>query len=142
MDFGSALALIVCVIVFFGSIFGSIAYARYLRFRETVVLAEKGLLRAERAHSDRNTLSWGIVIAAVGLALCIGVYPFGYLGNAGRQFPLHFGPWMLVGLLPLFFGLGLVLIYVVTTREEKKALSAESSAGSGLRAADSSPEDM
>ena len=141
MNVASAIALVVCVIVFFGSIFGSIAYARYLRFRETVVLAEKGLLRAERAHTDRNTLSWGIVIAAVGLALCIGMYPFGYLGNAGAQFPLHFGPWMLVGLLPLFFGLGLVLIYAVTTREERKALSAEST-GSALSPADSGHEDM
>lgn len=126
MDIATAIALIICVFVFFGSIFGSIAYARYLHYRETVVLAEKGLLQAERVHSDRNTLRWGIVIAAVGLALCIGMYPFGFIGGSGSQFPLHFGPWMLVGLLPLFFGLGLVLIYVVTTREEKNALGSES----------------
>ncbi len=125
MEVTSAIALIACVFAVFGSIFGCIAYARYLRYRETVVLAEKGLLRAERAHSDRNALRWGIVIAAVGLALCIGLYPVGFIGNSGHTFPLHFGPWMLVGLLPLFFGLGLVLIYVVTTREEKDALDSD-----------------
>jgi 4-hydroxybenzoate polyprenyltransferase len=120
MDIGSALVLVGCMVVFFGSIFGTIAYARYLRYRETVVLADKGLLRAERARGDQNALRWGVVTAALGLALCIGLYPFGFLGNMGAQFPLHFGPWMLVGLLPLFFGLGLVLIYVLTNRARKQ----------------------
>jgi hypothetical protein len=120
MSITGAIALIACTFAFFGSIFGCIAYARYLRYRETVVLAEKGLLRAERNRSDQNALRWGIVIGAVGAALCIGMYPIGFIGNLGQEFPLYFGPWMLVGLLPLFFGLGLVLIYVLTTRGEKK----------------------
>jgi hypothetical protein len=51
------------------------------------------------------------------MALCVGLYPIGFV--AGSDFPLAFGPWMLAGLLPMFFGLGLVLIYVLT-REEKK----------------------
>jgi len=68
--------------------------------------------------NGKHTLRWGIVTAAVGLALCIGLYPIGWTG-AGERFLLGFGPWMLVGLLPLFFGLGLVLVYVLTHEEKK-----------------------
>jgi hypothetical protein len=43
----------------------------------------------------------------------LGLYPFGWLAASG-QFPLNFGPWMLVGLIPTFFGLSLIVIYLVT----------------------------
>jgi hypothetical protein len=87
---------------------------RYIGYRETLQLAEKGLVRPERGAggNGKDTLRWGIVITAVGLALCAGLYPIGLL--PGNTFPLGIGPWMIAGFLPTFFGLGLILIYVVT----------------------------
>ena len=101
---------------FFILLFGFIAVMRFLSYRETLALAEKGLVRPDRARGNgRDTLRWGIAIASIGVALCVGLLPIGFLSNA--RFP--FGPWMLGGLIPTFFGLGLVLIYVLT-REEKR----------------------
>ncbi len=102
-------------------IFGFIALMRYMSYRETLALAEKGLVRPEPPRSNgKGALRWGIVITALGLATSIGLYPFGFLGDIGRQFPLYFGPWMLIGLVPTFFGLGLILIYVLTREEKPK----------------------
>ena len=104
---------------FFVLLFGFIAIMRFLSYRETLALADKGLVRPGQARSDgKDTLRWGIVITAIGVALCAGLYPIGFVANA--DFPLGFGPWMLAGLLPTFFGLGLVLIYVITREEKKK----------------------
>ena len=104
----------------FALLFGFIVVMRYLGYRETLALAEKGLVRPDRARGNgKDTLRWGIAIAAIGMALCVGLFPIGFIGG-GSRFPLGFGPWMLAGLLPMFFGLGLILIYVLT-REDKKA---------------------
>ncbi len=93
-----------------------IVVLRYIGYRETLQLAEKGLVRPDRMASGsgngKDTLRWGIVITAVGLALCVGLYPIGLL--PGSSFPLGIGPWMIAGFLPTFFGLGLILIYVLT----------------------------
>ncbi len=104
---------------FFILLFGFIAVMRFLSYRETLALAEKGLVRPDqRARGDgKDTLRWGIVITAIGLALCVGLYPIGFIADIGV--PFGFGPWMLAGLLPTFFGLGLVVVYVLT-RDEKK----------------------
>lgn len=100
--------------VIFGLVmFGFVALMRYIAFRETIALADRGLVRGDRRGSDgKDTLRWGIITTAVGLALCLGLWPIGYM--TGSRFILGLGPWMLVGLLPTFFGLGLVLIYVLT----------------------------
>jgi formate hydrogenlyase subunit 3/multisubunit Na+/H+ antiporter MnhD subunit len=96
-------------------VFGFIVAMRYLRYRETLSLAEKGLVKPERTIGNgKDTLRWGIALTAVGVALFIGLYPIGFWADPGGQLPLHFGPWLLAGLLPMFFGLGLVLIYVLT----------------------------
>jgi hypothetical protein len=103
---------------FFIILFGFIAVMRYLSYRETLALAEKGLVRPERARGDgKGSLRWGVIITAVGVALCLGLWPIGLVGRS--TFPLGFGPWMLAGLIPTFFGLALILIYVLT-REEKR----------------------
>jgi hypothetical protein len=113
---------ILCVggIAFFGLLFGSIVLIRYINYRETLALAEKGLVRPqrERTNGSRAVLVWGIIIGAIGLALTLGLWPLGLTGM-GVAYPLGFGPWMLIGLLPLFFGLALVLIYVLTYQEKK-----------------------
>jgi hypothetical protein len=108
------------VIVMSMLIFGFILMVRYLSYRETLALADKGLVRPSPARgNDKDTLRWGIVIAALGLALSIGLWPLGLIPGT-PSFPLGFGPWMLIGLLPLFFGLALILIYVLT-HENKPA---------------------
>lgn len=90
-----------------------VGFIRYLRFRETIALAQHGLLREERLRSRRprgDTQRWGIIITALGAALSCGLYPIGFVADG---FPLNFGPWMLVGLLPLAFGIALLLIHRV-----------------------------
>jgi hypothetical protein len=102
---------LLCVVVFFGYL----SLVRYLQYRETIALAEKGLVRAPAAKPDANdgarTLRWGIAMSAVGIALTLGLWPLGFFNK--EMYPLGIGPWMIVGFLPLFFGLGLVLIYVL-----------------------------
>lgn len=91
---------------------------RYLNYKETMELAEKGLVRPARANGNgKAALIWGIIITAIGLALIIGLWPLGMM--LGTNIPFGFGPWMLTGLIPTFFGLALVLIHVLT-REEKE----------------------
>ncbi|MBI4315575.1 MAG: hypothetical protein HY872_03675 [Chloroflexi bacterium] len=104
---------------FFFLLFSFIIVMRYMGYRETMALAEKGLVRSDKGPGNgKNTLRFGIVITGIGLALCVGLYPLGFMGD-GARFPLGLGPWMLAGFLPMFFGLALVLIYVLT-REDKK----------------------
>jgi hypothetical protein len=90
--------------------FGFAAYSRHLRHKETLSMIEKGMMEPPATKNGRDSLRWGIVITALGIALCIGIYPFGYLMK-DPVFPLNFGPWMLVGLLPTFFGLALITVY-------------------------------
>jgi hypothetical protein len=107
-------------LTFFFLVFGFIALLRYMHYRETLALAEKGLVRGDlqRGGNGKDTLRWGIAITAVGLALCIGLYPLGF-ASGRTSFPLGFGPWMLAGLLPMFFGLALIIIYVLTRENDK-----------------------
>lgn len=112
---------------FFGLVFAFILLMRFMTYRETIALAEKGLVKPQKQRDGKASLRWGIIITALGAALCLGLWPLGFLGNMG--FPLGFGPWMIVGLMPMFFGLGLILIYVLThERETKNGDSAENGA--------------
>ena len=99
-------------------VFGFILLMRFLAYRETLALAEKGLVKPQRNGNGKGTLVWGIIITAVGLAFILGLWPLGF-GFGGTNFPLGFGPWMLIGLIPTFFGVALILIHVLT-REDKK----------------------
>jgi fatty acid desaturase len=99
-------------------VFGFILLMRFLNYKETMELAEKGLVKPQRNGNGKSTLVWGIIITAVGLALILGLWPLGF-SFGGTNYPLGFGPWMLLGLVPTFFGVALILIYVLT-REEKK----------------------
>lgn len=101
---------------FFGMIFALIAFMRYMAYRETLALAEKNLVRGSVRGDDSGTLRTGVITAAVGMALCLGLWPIGFLANM----PFGFGPWMVIGLLPLFIGLGLILIYVLMRPEKKQ----------------------
>lgn len=104
-------------IVFFLGLFGFVAFLRYMGYRETLALAEKGLVKPDRRPGNA-TLFWGIGFTAVGAALLVGLWPIGFI--AGTRFPLGLGPWLLFGLLPMFFGLGLILFYVLTHESTPK----------------------
>ncbi len=60
-------------------------------------------------------MRWGIIIASLGLALSLGLYFIGF--NSPNDYPLHLGPWMLGGFVPLFLGLGLVLLHYLTVKD-------------------------
>jgi len=94
-------------------IFGFLAFLRYMNYKETLALAEKGLTKPE-TKSGKGLLVWGIVITSLGLALSLGLYFIGF--NSPNDYPLHLGPWMLGGLVPLFLGIGLILIHYLTEK--------------------------
>lgn len=95
-------------------VFGFLAFIRYINYKETLALAEKGLPRPEQKNS-KSLLRWGIVTTALGLALSLGLYLVGF--TSGKIYPLHLGPWMLGGFVPLFLGLGLVLLHYIAGKE-------------------------
>lgn len=95
-------------------IFGFLAFMRYMNYRETITLAEKGLTRPE-TKNGKGFLRWGIIVTALGLALSLGLYLIGF--SAGDIYPLHLGPWMLGGFVPLFLGLGLILLHFLTQKD-------------------------
>ena len=106
-------------ITFIFMILAFIFAMRYIGYIETLKLAEKGLVKPTNANGgSKSALIWGIIIAAVGIALLIGLWPLGTVLNT--NIPFGFGPWMLAGLLPMFFGLALVLVYVLTREPEPK----------------------
>jgi len=94
-------------------IFGFLAFLRYMNYKETLALAEKGLTKPE-SKSNKNLLRWGIVITALGFALSLGLYFIGF--DSANNYPLHLGPWMLGGFVPLFLGIGLVLVHYLTEK--------------------------
>jgi hypothetical protein len=103
---------------FVGLVFGFILLMRFMAYKETLALAEKGLVKpARNGGNGKGALVWGIIITAIGLATTLGMWPLGSLLRV--DVPFGFGPWMLAGLLPTFFGVALILIYVLT-RESKK----------------------
>lgn len=99
------LITIVGPVIVFVVVIGFAVYNRYLQHKETMALAEKGLLPTEDSQDkSKNLLRWGMVFSIMGAILVLVMIPFAW--NAGY--------WMLLGLLPLALGLGLILIYVFT----------------------------
>jgi len=94
-------------------IFGFLAFLRYMNYKETITLAEKGLNKPE-TRSGKGFLRWGIGLTSLGLALSLGLYFIGF--NSPSNYPLHLGPWMLGGFVPLFLGIGLVLLHILTDK--------------------------
>jgi len=122
----------VCVVssAFLVAIFGTIVLVRWFKHREILAMVEKGLLPAQyaqymnasRGRGGRGLLGWGIALVMLGLALMIGLWPIGFTrAGVENPYPLGFGPWMLVGLIPLFIGLALLIIYFLTRKEETPA---------------------
>ena len=106
------------VALIFSIPFAFFAFMRYLRYKETIALAEQGLLKPQQHRKDRQTTKWGIVITAVGMAFICGLWPLGFMFlSDGTNVPLGFGPWMLIGLLPMFFGISLIIIGAMNKQE-------------------------
>ena len=95
-------------------IFGFLAFMRYINYKETLALAEKGLTRPD-AKNNKGFLRWGIVVTALGLALSLGFYIIGF--NSAENYPFRLGPWMLGGFVPLFLGLSLLLLHFLTKKD-------------------------
>ena len=95
-------------------IFSFLAFLRYMKYKETIALAEKGLTAPE-TKPGKALLRWGIVITSLGLALTVGLYLTGFA--SAEEYPLRLGPWMLGGFVPLFLGLGLTLLHYLTEKE-------------------------
>ncbi len=95
-------------------IFGFLAFLRYMNYRETIALAEKGLTHP-RQNPKIHSCAGGLSLHRLALALTIGLYFAGFATS--NNYPLHLGPWMLGGLVPLFLGLGLVLLHYLTEKE-------------------------
>jgi ABC-type Fe3+ transport system permease subunit len=111
---------IVGSVIVFVAVFGFAAYTRYLQHKETMALAEKGLLpENDPQEKSKNILRWGMIFSIVGAILVLVLIPFAW----SRYWTLF-----LLGLLPLALGLGLTLIYVFTQDnpdpKEKKAKEA------------------
>ncbi len=94
--------------------FGFIVLLRYIEHRERMALIARGMdpFSLRRRRRGVGVLRAGLIIAMVGLALTIGLYPLGFMLPATiTEAPLHFGPWLLPGLIPLGIGSALVIGY-------------------------------
>src|SRR6266849_6130123 len=77
---------------------GFIVLLRYIEHRERMALIARGIdpngLRRQRRGV--GVLRAGLIVAMVGLALTIGLYPLGFMVPfSTTETPLHFGPWLL-----------------------------------------------
>lgn len=104
------------IVSLFAIILGFLAFLRYMNYKETIALAEKGLTRPE-VKSRKGLLRWGIVVTSIGFALTLGLYFIGF--DSPDHYPLRLGPWMLGGFVPLFLGLGLILVHYLTVKESE-----------------------
>jgi len=95
-----------------GIFLGFIVLLRYIEHKERMALILRGLdpYSLRRQRKGVGVLRAGLIITMVGLALTIGLYPLGFmLPPALTEAPLHFGPWLLPGLIPLGVGGALII---------------------------------
>lgn len=98
-----------------GIVFFFIYQQRRFLHQERLAMIEKGLAPdslKEMAELPMHiptsrSLTHGVVTAAIGLALLLG------LGTIG------WGPWLLGGLIPLAVGIGIVISYLITPGKSK-----------------------
>src|SRR5438105_15813767 len=86
---------------------GFIVLLRYIEHKERMALIARGIdpHSLRRPRRSIGLLRAGLITTMVGLALTLGLYPLGFmLPPAFTEAPLHFGPWLLPGLIPLGVG--------------------------------------
>ncbi|HBG02476.1 MAG TPA: hypothetical protein DDW87_13060 [Firmicutes bacterium] len=89
---------------------------RWFRHKEHMAVIDQGLVpKDERRNGEQHkrTLSAGLILSLTGLALTIGLITLGV------------GPWLLIGLLPLFIGLAFILVSLVMTPGKPKETKLE-----------------
>ena len=98
--------------------FGFIILLRYLHHKERMALITQGIHPTTQRNEDpqrlvrsRRMLRAGLIIAMVGLSLTVGLYPVGFFLPTSLATPLHLGPWLLPGLIPLGVGIALIVSY-------------------------------
>src|SRR5437660_6770244 len=95
---------------------GFIVLLRYIDHRERMAMISRGLdpnrLRRFRTRKGTGVLRAGLITFMIGLALTVGLYPVGFMiPPSYMSIPLHAGPWLLPGLIPLGVGLALIGSY-------------------------------
>ena len=95
-------------------VLGFVVLMRYINYKENLFFAEKGLVRPE-SKSSPGVLRWGILTTGLGLALTLGLFFTNF--RSSELYPLHLGPWMLGGFVPLFLGISLILIHYLNRNE-------------------------
>jgi len=110
----SVLVILIGWLIALAIFFGFIVLLRYLQHREHMAMISSGMHPTSLRRQRRNggMLRAGLIIAMVGLALTIGLYPIGFiLPPIYATIPLHLGPWLLPGLIPLGVGVALITSY-------------------------------
>ncbi len=104
ISIGFTIALMFCVP------FGFAAFMRYLKYKETVALAERGLIRESRARKSKNndSLHWGIILSFIGFGLTVALLIVGA------------GPGIIIGVVPFFYGLSLIVVHYVSKKEDRE----------------------
>ena len=93
---------------------GFIVLLRYIQHRERMALITHGFNpnTVHRRRRSSGILRAGLITMMVGLSLTVGLYPVGFLlPTAIDAVPLHLGPWLLPGLIPLGVGIALTISY-------------------------------
>jgi len=91
---------------------------RYIAYKERIALVRLGYSLdevdsvREKRQGNRGVLWGGVITGMSGLALLLGLSTLGM------------GAWLLAGLLPLFVGLGIVVIYFVTPAPRREPYQA------------------
>ncbi|HCI82064.1 MAG TPA: hypothetical protein DHW02_20515 [Ktedonobacter sp.] len=118
-NFSNAILVLLGWLVVLAIFSSFIVLLRYLHHRERMALITQGIhptpaqrLDSQRQRRRNHMLRAGLIIAMVGLALTIGLYPVGFLlPTQFASVPFHFGPWLLPGLIPLGVGTALIVSY-------------------------------
>ncbi len=94
---------------------GFITLNRYLAYKERIALARLGFSASDLAaagdtarQGSRGVLWGGVITMMSGFALLLGLTPLGS------------GVWLIAGLLPMFVGLGMLLIYFTSSGSQKR----------------------
>ncbi|MBK6768957.1 MAG: hypothetical protein IPG72_08110 [Ardenticatenales bacterium] len=93
--------------LFFALVFAFLGWLRWMRFRETIALADRGFAPADAPNGTNRMLRWSLILLALGLALSCGLAPIA-IDNL-RAFPA-----LIPGLTLLFLGLAFLLYWLVT----------------------------
>ena len=102
------------ILVFFALLLGFLLLIRYFNYREKTSSAQQDIAAEKKPRRNAGLLIWGWLVTILSLLAVLSFWAFGafFLGE-GVNYPLGMGPWMLLGLVPLFFGLCLLLLYVL-----------------------------